>query len=219
MDDKLRNRLKDIIRDLEDILDEAEQPPPDDEADQPSHPAHSPKLAVIVGHTLARPGAVAVDPINEHEYSWNTKLAGHMKDYADSMGVPLEIFFRDSVGITGAYRRVADYGASAVIELHFNAFEDPRATGTETLWSTPLSEKLAQDVQQAMVQALGSRDRGAKLRHTGRGVKSLTELPDTPTVLVEPFFGSNPNDAAAAKQREGTLARALVDAAQRFMAA
>jgi N-acetylmuramoyl-L-alanine amidase len=219
MDDKLKNRLKDIIRDLEDILDEAEQTSEEDEAGLASHPARSPKLAVVVGHTRARPGAIAVDPINEHEYPWNTRLAERMKGYADSKGVPMEIFFRDRVGISGAYRKVADYGASAVIELHFNAFDDPRATGTETLWSTPPSEKLAEDVQQAMVQALGSRDRGAKQRHTGRGVKSLTELPGTPSVLIEPFFGSNPDDAAVVRDREETLARALVDAAQGFMTA
>lgn len=217
MNDNLRDRLKDIIRELEDILDEAEEITEDDESGGSGQPAISRKLAIVVGHTRARPGAIAVAPINEHEYSWNKDLAKQMENHADSIGIPLKIFFRDTVGISGAYRQASDFGASAVIELHFNSFENPSATGTETLWSTSPSKELAESVQQAMVQVLGLRDRKAKHRTSGRGHKSMTQLPETPSVIIEPFFGSNTNDAATAHDRKNKLARALVDAAKNFM--
>ena len=218
MNNDLRDRLKDIIRELEDILDETENPE-EGEGEEHPQPEIAQKLAVIVGHTRARPGAIAVAPINEHEYPWDTDLAKQMKDHADSTGVPLEIFFRDSVGIAGAYRQAANFGASTVIELHFNSFEDPSATGTETLWSTAPSESFAESIQRAMVQALGLRDRKTKRRTSGRGHKSLAQLPDTPSIIVEPFFGSNASDASAAHDRKNKLARALVDAAKNFMVA
>lgn len=218
MNDNLRDRLKDIIRELEDILDETDETTEGDASDEPGQPAISKKMAIVVGHTNKRPGAIAVAPISEHEYSWNKDLAKQIKDHSDSIGVPLKIFFRDNVGISGAYRQAENYGASAVMELHFNSFNSPSATGTETLWSTSLSKSFAENVQQAMVGVLGLRDRKIKHITSGRGHNSLTQLSETPSILIEPFFGSNPNDAATAHECKNKLARALVEATKKFFA-
>jgi len=218
MSNDLRERLKDIIRELEDILDETDQPTGDG-VDEPQRPAVVKKLAIVVGHTQIRPGAIAVAPIDAYEYPWNTDLAKQMKGHADDAGMAIEIFYRDNVGITGAYQQAADFGASAVMELHFNSFESPAATGTETLWATAASETFAQAAQQAMDQALGLRSRGVKHRNSGRGFKSLTQLPATPSILIEPFFGSNPRDCSVAHEKKSALAQALVGAARRFLVA
>jgi len=217
MSNDLRERLKDIIRELEDILDETENLTENDGTGEADQPLISRKLAIVVGHTRLRPGAIAAAPINAQEYFWNTDLAKQMRDHAESTGVPLQIFYRDSVGITGAYRQAAGFGASAVMELHFNSYESPRATGTETLWATAPSETFAKAVQQAMVQTLGLRDRGDKYLTSGRGFKSLTQLPDTPSILVEPFFGSNPNNCSIAHDHKNKLAKALVEASRTFL--
>ncbi len=217
MSEDLRRRLTGVLRDLEDILDELEDVRDDipDDIAPPAPPGG--KLAVVVGHTQARPGARAVAPIGEHEYVWNTDLAQRMKTHADTTGQPLAVCFRDDGGIAGAYGRAGDWGAEAVIELHFNS-ATPAASGTETILETDQSRDLAQAVQAAMVSTLGLRDRGVKPPWQGRGRASLTALP-VPSVIVEPFFRSNAIDAATAEANKDALAAALVDAARSVLTA
>ncbi|WP_170294647.1 N-acetylmuramoyl-L-alanine amidase [Roseospira navarrensis] len=182
------------------------------------------KLAIVVGHTGARPGAFAVDPIAQSENAWNADLAGRMKAFADSHltdSLSVEIFTRDDGGVSGAYRRVREWGADAAIELHFNA-ATPAATGTETLYHTAASRGLAEVVQAATLETLGLRDRGVKTPHEasgGRGTANLSQMGVRPSILTEPFFGSNPGDCAIAQSRKQHLAEAQVGAAARYLSA
>ena len=77
---------------------------------------------------------------------------------------------------------------------------------------TDISKPLAEAVQRAMVDTLDLRDRGVKEPWEGRGRQSLTQLA-VPSVLVEPFFGSNPGDCHRAVELKDRLASALVEAA------
>jgi N-acetylmuramoyl-L-alanine amidase len=214
MSREIRQRLLNMVRELEDILDKMDEEFEEETSVETSQPSVSEKkLAVVVGHTRQRPGARAESPIGEQEYFWNSDLAKMMEEQAQSQQMPLKVFYRDGIGVAGAYQQAQEWGASAVIELHFNSFSTPSATGTETLWVTQPSEGLGNAVQQAMIGVLGLRDRGAKRPFQGRGEASLTALPDTPSVLIEPFFGSNPNDCQRAEERKTDLARAIVNAA------
>ncbi|MBT6509644.1 MAG: N-acetylmuramoyl-L-alanine amidase, partial [Rhodospirillaceae bacterium] len=174
------------------------------------------KLALVVGHTKSSPGATAAAPINDSEYRWNKELAEMMLAHAAGMaGVAAKVFQRDGVGVAGAYRQAWEWGAEGSIELHFNA-AGPSATGSETLYVTPLSLPLAEAVQDATLTVLGLRDRGVKTSLAasgGRGEQNLMQMGGRPSILTEPFFGSNPADATVARQQKSALARAQLEAA------
>lgn len=174
------------------------------------------RIALVVGHTSKAGGAVrATDGVNE--FAWNSALAEDIQIYLNSAGHRCEIFFRDaSLGYTSqirkAYAAVDAWGAEAVCELHFNAAADARATGTETLTSgSARSLVIAKAVQGRMVAALGLRDRGLITRGRGdRGGESLV-AGRAPAILIEPYFGSNAQDCAAADKNRAQLVAAIAE--------
>jgi N-acetylmuramoyl-L-alanine amidase len=132
-----------------------------------------------------------------------------MERLGAEFGIQVKVFFRKRAGdysieIDTAYAPVNAWGPDAILELHFNA-SDGAATGTETLvgTTTVAGGKLATAVQAAMVRTLKLADRGVKqIPRGGRGSRSLY-AGKAPSVLVEPFFGSNARNCAAA-HRLGT---------------
>ncbi len=170
------------------------------------------KLAVIVGHTEIAPGAESGPPINQCEYVWNSELAKMVGQECARRGIICKIFFRDGVGIAGAYRQVDDWQATAAVELHFNCF-NCKANGTETLYGDIRgSREFAQRMQEAMLHALELQDRGIQHRsRKERGGQSVNSA-HRPSILIEPFFGDNVADATRAKERKPALASAVVEA-------
>jgi N-acetylmuramoyl-L-alanine amidase len=112
------------------------------------------------------------------------------------------------------------FDPDAIIELHFNAAENPAARGTETLYGevNPDSRRLADLVQDSMVRVFGrsgSANRGVKVRRSSdRGFTSVTAAP---TVLVEPFFGSNGGECQLAHEKAAEYAEGLVGAFVKFV--
>lgn len=177
--------------------------------------ASGPAFAIVVGHTARAPGAASVPPVGQNEYFWNTDLANKINAACTARNVESKIFFRDGIGIGGAYAQVNAWGATCVAELHFNAFNGS-AHGTETLYDNDRnagSKNWAQKLQDAQLAALDLRNRGLKeIDSGGRGFGSVSAL-DIPSALIEPFFGDNANDAAVAEANKDTLANAIADAA------
>jgi len=174
------------------------------------------RLAVVVGHTKRSPGAKGVKPISIHEYFWNRQLAKHIQLIAGSEGVDCRIFFRDGIGILGAYKNVATWLPNSCIELHFNAYNG-RVKGTETLYGLYDKSKIwASTVQDAMVALYGrtgNYDRGIKLRKIGeRGGENVNQLDNIPSCLIEPYFGDEPSEAKLAEDYLINLASAIVAA-------
>jgi N-acetylmuramoyl-L-alanine amidase len=175
------------------------------------------KLGIVIGHTASRGGAVGVAPINANEHSWNTMMAKlfHDEFYGPRITnkVSVMVVTRDSIGVSGieeAYARLGHWGADAVMELHFNSYTYSGASGTETLFSTELSAGFAFAVQEAMCSALGLGDRGLKRVNNGdRGFSSLNQLLTTPSIIIEPFFGSNPADCRTMYEKKKTFVSAV----------
>ena len=213
-DNALTERLKDLGFAVDDILDSAGPVDPGD--DIPNDDAA--RLAIIVGHTEASPGASALPPIDRNEYPFNSDIAKLMEQAARDRGIAARTFFRDGVGIHGAYRAAVAYEADAIIELHFNSFDNSTVRGTETLYSdaNEHSARLAELVQQAMVRVFdrsGRADRGVKMPGPRqRGYTNVTASPGVPSVLVEPFFGSNAADCRLAADNMSDYAGILVQA-------
>ena len=181
----------------------------------------STKLALVVGHTNRSQGAVGVNPLDKSEYLWNDELAGIVRQIAIGRGVNCKIFYRDGIGISGAYAQVKSWGANTCVELHFNAAETD-AYGTETLHGVlDSSNELAATIQHDMLSSLSreiNHNRGIKLRVDGeRGGRSLSQLTDIPSVIVEPFFGHVKPEATLGVERRLQYAEGLVRSHLRFM--
>ncbi len=176
------------------------------------------RVAIVVGHNRIAKGAPAAAPLSTTEFPFNSRVAQHMKDEADEYNLLCEVFFREpassySKEIAQAYAAVAQWKPDCCIELHFNS-ASPAATGSETLVGEdrPAGRSLADNVQGEMLSALGLQNRKVKIIQPGdRGGGSLYALPTVPTVIVEPFFGSNAGDCQkVGSLGEGTLARAYL---------
>lgn len=166
------------------------------------------RIGIIVGHEKNRPGAVLqFGPMKgTAEYAFNSVVARMIaKDIVDAGGKS-SIHFRDTLGISGAYLEADKLDCDFIVELHFNSSEDERATGVETLISTsnPYSDVSKLEMRFALafadeIHALGGnvvgRKRGGngvlQVRKEDRGGQNVNALQNTPTVLIEPFFGSN----------------------------
>lgn len=178
------------------------------------------KLGVVVGHEKKAPGAKMAAPYNLHEYPFNTEIARLMHEYAlKRYGgmVKVDIFFRDGVGIWGAYQNAIKGLCDCVIELHFNAFNG-KAFGTETMCSPDSNDvQFAHIVQKAMVQLYkreGKGDRGVlTISKSARGGGNVHSFPGGVNCLVEPFFGDNPTEAKMGMELKKEYAACLVDAA------
>ncbi|MDF3606144.1 N-acetylmuramoyl-L-alanine amidase [Paracoccus sp. DMF-8] len=177
------------------------------------------KIALVVGHNARSQGAVRVTD-GRSEYDWMGDLSaqilaanpGRYRVFRRPAGV---VYTRE---ISQTYAEVDAWGASGSIELHFNAAAASTATGTETLTSgTKGSRRLATLIQSAMVGVLGLRDRGLLVRdRKARGGESLW-AGRAPAVLIEPYFGSNAGDCAAADRHFHQLAAGINAACTEFL--
>ncbi|MBY6055370.1 N-acetylmuramoyl-L-alanine amidase [Leisingera daeponensis] len=179
------------------------------------------KLAIVVGHNARAQGAVRPDT-GETEFRWNSHLAQLIEEEARLFPlITVETFFRTPAGgyraeIERVYRAADGWGADATCELHFNSHGSSSATGTEVLSSgSDSSLRFARALQGRMLVALNLKDRGVKVRRTGRGSESLISG-RAPAVLIEPFFGSSPKGQKATDEphEKRAIARAVLLAAQ-----
>jgi len=174
------------------------------------------KLAIVVGHTERNPGAKGISPISNYEYFWNKRLAKLIQSFANSNDIECGIFFRDGVGIVGAYKKVVQWSPHSCVELHFNAYNGA-VTGTETLYGLyDPSREWAQNIQNLMVELYersGKLNRGIKKRAIGeRGGKNVNQLENIPSCLIEPYFGDASKDAFLADNYLNELAKSIVTA-------
>jgi hypothetical protein len=185
------------------------------------------RLALVVGHEKRAQGATGAHPLGMSEYAYNTRLAAIIETIGVQRGHTVKTFFRDKVGIEGAYANVARWEPDAAVELHFNAFNG-QVRGTETLFSDANDDKavmereFAQLVQSELCRALdrpASLDRGIKDRPLNRGERgyhNVNQLSWIPSILIEPFFGDNREDATLAVDRADRIATAIVIAFEQW---
>jgi N-acetylmuramoyl-L-alanine amidase len=219
-----RRYLDELLADLQD-LSNAPDAPAAVLADAPAADVAANGLAIIIGHSSegTDKGASGLSPPfpgtaaeGRAEFFWNQDLAQKIETIASARGIRVKTFRRRQNGGTGireAYRLVAQWKPQASVELHFNA-ASASARGTETLFGRTGSRPWARALQDRMVALYGrtgSQDRGLKDANVdGRGVLSLTNEVQ-PSALIEPFFGSNFEDATLGINRKDGLALAVVN--------
>ncbi len=84
-------------------------------------------------------------------------------------------------------------GADIFVSIHNNLYDDPGTRGTMTFYHEKgdASGALARDIQDAVIESTGARDRGVETANF-----YVIKYTDMPSVLVESGFLSNPTDAA-----------------------
>jgi N-acetylmuramoyl-L-alanine amidase len=147
------------------------------------------------------------------EYEFHTVLAAMISAKLNSTKVVNKVFFRDMMGIIRAYNEAAKWKPDIMVELHFNAASSKRASGFETLHgpsedSRILAEKIHEWIGSAMPDL--RRRRVKKLTNGDRGWANVSAL-QVPTVIVEPFFGSNVDDCEQVLSQMPELAHGIVD--------
>jgi N-acetylmuramoyl-L-alanine amidase len=176
------------------------------------------KLGVVVGHEKNAPGADLCKPYGLSEYEYNSEIAHLIFEYGSEMDLDVEIFFRDGVGISGAYKKARAAMCDVIIELHFNC-ANAKASGTEVLSSKEAKDlRLSKIVLQHLTKLFKLPNRGVKVVEGLRGGQSVTSFPGGANCLVEPAFGDNPKDAKLLMGLKHEYAKALVSAAREYLA-
>lgn len=130
-------------------------------------------------------------------------------NYLNMAGVETELLQSDSLYEICETANSSD--ADIFVSIHCNAAEAEAANGTET-WICAGSNRgsmLASYIQNQIVDALDTTDRGVKIATPGvNGLYVLTNT-DMPAVLVELGFISNSDDEKILANNQDALARAL----------
>ncbi|MBU2514521.1 N-acetylmuramoyl-L-alanine amidase [bacterium] len=149
------------------------------------------KIALSAGHTPFRQGG---ETGMISEYGLTMVIIGDLVFRLQKAGHEAWIIGADSN--LEQIKRINELDADCGLELHFNSHTGDKLNGTEVLHAG--SEKgmlLAECVQKALVDRLGTKDLGIRLGHfQGNVTKPIIEmLKDTncPFIVPEPLFLSN----------------------------
>lgn len=191
----------------------------------------SPVASLIPGHSQDAPGATDLHGWTEHAFM--SEVVEQAVREAARRGWAVHAPHRSPTLPTYADKmaslcaQVNEAGAPVVVELHFDIGGGERSGTSARVWpwSTPAA-KAGAVLSDRVASALGLTDHGARPQDrawtptdtatTGPTGAPLYILRDTeaPAVVLEVYFGDHPTDVEAAHRarRDGSLARAVVDA-------
>lgn len=177
------------------------------------------KVFLNPGHAPAGnpdPGAVNAETGLE-EWAVASDVAYFVEDFLMKAGLEVNTLQSDS--LEDICNVANSWGADIFVSIHCNAAVSKYAQGTET-WvcsGDPEGENLAECVQNQMIDAMDTDDRGVKIATPGEnGLYVLTNT-DMPAILVELAFITNADDeqllANEDSQREfaAAIARGITD--------
>jgi|TARA_R110000782_G_C14549616_1_gene384803 N-acetylmuramoyl-L-alanine amidase len=154
------------------------------------------KIAFVVGHHKKSKGAWS--PFAGYsEWDFYNEVVKHLGD--------VNVFWHDEniSGYTSRIQNTADkinkVDFDLVIELHFNSSDNNKANGCETLYYHKSSKgRIYADMfSELIVSQTGIKSRNGGLKplksKQDRGFASVYYT-NAPTILIEPFFGSNKSD-------------------------
>lgn len=163
------------------------------------------RIAFVVGHTEKSKGANSCFNLKEWDF-YNIML----NDLVCSANYEFDVFFHDpNIGgyttrIKNTATRLNKNDYSLVIELHFNSYGERSANGCETLYY--YKSKKGRDYAKAFSDLVNQE---TNIRTRNGGLKALANrkdrgfasvyYPKAPTILIEPFFGSNKHDCTRIK--------------------
>lgn len=190
-------------------------------------------ILLIVGHNPIVQGAYS-DHLQQSEYDYNLSLARKLEgsnvilDHATRTATTINthITYRTHNETRATFTRdiVVPFldrnSIHFIIELHFNAFANQQANGSELLHTLPPSHQplLNTFYNEFSRNYPDTRKRGLKhVMPSNRGYTNLTRLRKThnittPICIMEPFFGSNEQDCNNATLHLYSAYRAAIEA-------
>ena len=180
-------------------------------------------IAICIGHS--RPGdrgAVSYDGTTEHAF--NSRVGRLLVGLLAARGHHATVIDRYEGGTYAAAqqwlaRYLGSIGTALAVELHFNA-ANGQARGFEYLhWENSASGKrLAQAFRNAhRADWPSAPDRGLKpLGRASRGAL-FCRLPAAPSIILEPFFGDNPDEWDVYSARPELLAATYATAIAAYL--
>lgn len=171
----------------------------------------SKNVAIVIGHTNRSKGACSPFGI-PCEFDFNKKVASYLECFADVYEYSTYTAgYTAMVKANAAKMNVHPY--KLVIELHYNA-ATPLANGTEVLYyfASKTGKAYAEVAANMITQKFGTTNRGAKalVKSSDRGFAAVY-YPKAPAIMLEPFFGSNIEDANKFKGKEKEYADLIMD--------
>jgi len=174
------------------------------------------KIAISSGHGLHVRGASGIiDEVDEAR-----RVADMVAQMLVGMGHGCAVFHDDASTTQNAnLAAIANWHNAqerdADVSVHFNAFHDASANGTEVLYRTNDSGELAEKVAQAMATSGGFRLRPAQggARRQGTALRNdlfvLNRLTEKPAILLEVCFVTNRRDADLYRENFDGICRAI----------
>lgn len=144
-------------------------------------------------------------------------VAGLVADYLNNVGIKTEVLQSDSLSEVCAAAN--NSGADYFISIHCNSANSSAANGTET-WACAGSaegRQLAQCINDQIVDALGTTDRGVRIATPGINGLYVLSNTDMPAVLVELAFISNAENVVLLTQQQDEFARAIARGVTDYM--
>lgn len=154
------------------------------------------KIAFVVGHHKKSKGALS-KYFRLREWDFYNDVLSHLNC--------VDVFYHNEniSGYTSRIKNTANkinkYPFDLVIELHFNSAVHPSANGCETLYyyRSKKGREYAKQFSEVVTRTTGIKSRNGGLKaltnRNDRGFASVYYT-NAPTILIEPFFGSNDND-------------------------
>ena len=159
-------------------------------------------ITIDPGHGGSDSGAIGPNGYSEKEAT--LAIATDLKDILTGAGAKVimtrdtdsDVFGANASAINELQARVNvanNHKSDIMVSIHCNAFTSPSANGTQTFYypSSYKGQRLAQNIQQKMIEANGLTDRGASTCNFYVVKKSFM-----PAVLIETAFITNYNEEA-----------------------
>lgn len=182
-------------------------------------------IAVCVGH--ARIGDTGAQSyLGYTERAYNGRVAQHFASYLQRRGFSPVVFdhyphrsYGDAMRWLCQQIKAAE--CDLAVELHFNSAESPKANGSEFLyWHTSTASKRAATNFDAQFAAAFPNITRRGLLPRGPADNGAAFLRGThcPAVILEPFFGSNKEEALFFRAKQPELGLTYANAVEHYFA-
>ena len=176
------------------------------------------RVAIDAGHGDHDPGAIGIGDVLEKDIVLEIAQLVYLRSLAYPQ-LDVRLTRRSDVFLSLSERIGAAnaWSADVYVSIHANSYSDADVAGIETMidksqtWGGE-SDRLAQLLQDRLVRATGSRNRGVK--HATLYLRSA----EMPAALVELGFLTNPDEAAALQRLsvQTAMADAILEGIVRF---
>lgn len=166
------------------------------------------KLFISAGH---QPNSGANGFISEGvEAKWlREKITAEIKEKAPNITVGND---DDSDTLQMTIQRMRNFNPDVSLDIHFNAFQNPTANGSEIYISDEKSRELATEILDAVCKVLETKNRGVKMETSSQHSRlGMLHGANGRLMLLEVCFVTNKDDAERYMARRDALAGSLSD--------